>query len=86
MVKGQGYLSFLLRLWQVGGGQGATWRVSLEEIPTGERRAFASLDDLFGYLSERTKPRALPGEAAASEEGRSDRSDAGATPGVDQSR
>ena len=49
MVKGRVYLSYLLRLWQAGAGEGAAWRASLEEIPPGERRAFAGLDDLLGY-------------------------------------
>ena len=65
MVKGQGYFSYLLRLWQVGTGQGAAWRASLEEIPTGERRAFASLDDLASYLCERMRSSSPLGEEAA---------------------
>ena len=68
MVKGQGYFSYLLRLWQVGTGRGAAWRASLEEIPTAERKAFASLDDLVGYLRERTRSGSPPGEGAAREE------------------
>ena len=67
MVKGQGYCSYLLRLWQVGTGEGAAWRASLE-IPTGERRAFAGLDDLVGYLREQTRSGSPPGEEAAREE------------------
>ena len=67
MVKGQGYFSYLLRLWRVGTGQGAAWRATLEEIPSGERRAFAGLDDLVGYLRERTRSGSLPGDAAARE-------------------
>jgi len=61
-----GYLSYLLRLWwedcdgkphREGGesghadGKGA-WRASLESVRTGERRDFASLEELFGFLRE----------------------------------
>lgn len=45
------YLSYLLRLWREGEGR-ATWRASLESSHTGERKGFASLDDLFGFLQE----------------------------------
>jgi hypothetical protein len=52
-------LSYLLRLWRVGddgeshhaGGMGV-WRASLESVRTGERKVFASLDDLFDFLRE----------------------------------
>ena len=67
MVKGQVYFSYLLRLWKAGTGQGAAWRASLEEIPTGERKAFAGLDDLVGYLCERMRSGSPPGEGAARE-------------------
>ncbi|MBN1812132.1 MAG: hypothetical protein JXA14_09880 [Anaerolineae bacterium] len=51
MVKEQpGYISYLLRLWR----EGAAWRASLESTRTGELRAFASLDELFDFLRERT--------------------------------
>ena len=43
------YLSYLLRLWQEG-EEKKTWRASLENSRTGERRGFASLDDLYRYL------------------------------------
>ncbi len=49
------YVSYLLRLWREGDSeQEAIWRASLESTRTGERRAFASLDELFDYLRERT--------------------------------
>jgi hypothetical protein len=51
------YLSYLLRLWQQGGGEGSQWRASLESPQSGERRAFASLADLFAFLREQTGPR-----------------------------
>jgi hypothetical protein len=53
------YLSYLLRLWRVSGdkeshhaGGGGVWRASLESVRTGERRSFASLEELFDFLRE----------------------------------
>jgi len=54
------YLSFLLRLWRVNGGDKQTgvgvaiWRASIENPLTGERRGFASLDALFVFLRQQT--------------------------------
>jgi hypothetical protein len=48
------YLSFLLRLWRVSGKEQTVWRASLEDPATGEQQAFASLDDLFGFLRRET--------------------------------
>ena len=54
------YVSYLLRLWRVDDDDGppspekAVWRASLEDPNTRERRAFASLDDLFDFLREQT--------------------------------
>jgi hypothetical protein len=54
------YLSYLLRLWRVGGDGGthreeeAVWRASLESPLTGERIGFASLDALFAFLRQQT--------------------------------
>lgn len=58
--RGQpGYLSYLLRLWQVD-HQGVTrqegvtlWRASVESSLTGERQGFASLEELFKFLNAR---------------------------------
>lgn len=47
------YLSYLLRLWRVSEEETA-WRVSLESSHTGERKGFASLDDLFSFLRGQT--------------------------------
>ena len=46
----RGYMSYLLRLWQIRSGGELVWRASLECPHTGERVSFASLDDLFGFL------------------------------------
>ncbi len=48
------YLSYLLRLWQTSDGKKQIWRASLESPGTGERRGFASLKDLFGFLQAQT--------------------------------
>ena len=44
------YISYLLRLWQIRSGGELVWRASLESPHTGERKGFASLDDLFDFL------------------------------------
>lgn len=48
------YLAYMLRLWRGVTGGVSTWRASLEDPATGERRGFADLDQLFGYLAKRT--------------------------------
>jgi len=53
-VEKQGYLAYLLRLWQVKVHGKTTWRASLESSLTGERLGFASLDELFAYLQRQT--------------------------------
>lgn len=66
MAKGRpDYLSYLLCLWRVSGdgeslgmGSGAIWRASLESTRTGERRGFASLEELFDFLRKETGERA----------------------------
>jgi hypothetical protein len=45
------YQSFVLRLWCDSPTSG--WRASLEDIATGQRQSFASLDLLATYLLER---------------------------------
>ena len=48
------YVSYLLRLWRGSGEETAVWRASLESPHTGERRGFASLDELFDFLRQQT--------------------------------
>jgi hypothetical protein len=50
MSKQLRYLSFLLRLWQVKQNGRETWRASLEDPRTGEKRGFASLEALMDFL------------------------------------
>ena len=53
------YLAYMLRLWQVGGGDEPTWRALLESPHTGERRGFADLETLFEFLREQTESQPL---------------------------
>ena len=53
------YLSYLLRLWQVGEegradgvAEKRVWRASLEHPTPTQRRGFACLDDLFDFLRQ----------------------------------
>jgi hypothetical protein len=50
------YVSYLLRLWQTERGGALIWRASLQSAHTGERRGFASLDDLYAFLELETTP------------------------------
>ena len=53
-----GYQVYLLRLWraQIRGKQ--AWRVSTESPGTGERQSFASLEQLYAFLSARCERQA----------------------------
>ena len=53
MTKRRAYVSYLLRLWQTGDVEKATWRASLEDPLTGERQGFASLEMLVAFLQAR---------------------------------
>jgi hypothetical protein len=48
------YLSYLLRLWRTQDRETCIWRASLEHPGTGERRGFASLEDLMAFLEAQT--------------------------------
>ena len=52
MNQERDYVSYLLRLWQVGGKDEPVWRASLECPRTGSREGFASLTDLFAFLAQ----------------------------------
>jgi hypothetical protein len=49
----QGYRAYMLRLRRTDGAHSA-WRATLEEPTTGERHAFASLDEMTTWLREQT--------------------------------
>lgn len=45
------YHAFLLRFWR--DDETVPWRIQLEDPHTGERRGFASLEQMIAYLGER---------------------------------
>ncbi|MBN1487952.1 MAG: hypothetical protein JW981_09945 [Anaerolineae bacterium] len=47
------YLSYLLRLWHPGNGK--SWHVMLEQVGTGERHGFATLEELFAFLKQQVE-------------------------------
>lgn len=46
------YRAYLLRLWQTGDDESASWRALLEDPRTGERHGFADLASLFAFLND----------------------------------
>ena len=48
------YLAYLLRVWCVTGDGAPVWRASLEDVQTGERQGFGSLELLLAFLLEET--------------------------------
>lgn len=44
------YLAFLVRLWTVRRNGDLLWRASVEDVHTGERRAFADVAGLVAFL------------------------------------
>lgn len=53
-IDGTIYYSYLLRMWQVLTDGERTWRFQLENVQTGEKSGFASLEDLFARLHQVT--------------------------------
>ena len=49
---GRRHVSYLLRLWQAESESRVIWRASIQSPDTGERRGFAALADLLGFLEE----------------------------------
>jgi hypothetical protein len=49
------YLSYLLRLWRVEGGEQPVWRASLKDVGRGEQVGFDNLEELFDYLRAETE-------------------------------
>ena len=54
----KGYQTYLLRLWYVQVQGKTQWRASIESPHTGERQLFASLEQLFAFVSERCESQA----------------------------
>ena len=53
-TRGPGYQAYVLRLWPARSGGQTTWRAMLEDVRTGERRGFGSLEELFAFLAAQT--------------------------------
>jgi hypothetical protein len=51
-VNGAIHYSYLLRLWQVHAYGENAWHILLENVQTGEKRGFASLEELFAYFDQ----------------------------------
>ena len=45
-------LVYLLRLWRITNGEQVIWRAALQDVRTGERRGFASLDQAVAFLRQ----------------------------------
>jgi len=52
--SGRRYIAQLLRLWQAEANGRLGWRASLQDVATGQRRHFGSLEALVAYLRELT--------------------------------
>jgi len=48
------YHAYLLRLWHTEQAGRSVWRMALEDAHTGERRGFATLDQLVAFLQALT--------------------------------
>ncbi len=66
MVKPDRYRVYVLRMWPVQRGGLPQWHISLENVSTGERERFLSLEDLFLYF-ERELSSAMRGFAEVEE-------------------
>jgi hypothetical protein len=53
--EGRRHLAYLIRLWQVGNGREVAWRVSLQDVHTGQRHGFANLDGACRFLRARSE-------------------------------
>ena len=53
-VNADTYYSYLLRMWQVPTNEQHTWRIQLENVQSGEKHGFASLEELLAYLRQVT--------------------------------
>ncbi len=49
------YQAFLLRLWRVKEDGQLAWRVSLEQVDSGEKHGFSSLEELFAFIERFTQ-------------------------------
>jgi hypothetical protein len=59
MTKAEGQrdaLAYVLRMWRVSDGGRLVWRVSLQDVRSGERLGFACLDEACSFLRAQTGP------------------------------
>ncbi len=49
------YVSYLVRMWRAGGDDARAWRAAVESAQTGEKEAFANLDELFVFLRDEAR-------------------------------
>jgi hypothetical protein len=54
-----GYQVYLLRVWRAQCNCQWQWRASIESPGSGERRSFASLEQLYAYLGEQCERQLL---------------------------
>jgi hypothetical protein len=67
-MDGATYYSYLLRIWQVPNNDERAWRIQLENVQTGEKHGFASLEELLVYLGQVTAQEGNPtGEGSQGE-------------------
>ena len=52
----RGYRAYLVRFWDAGSPGAPLWRVSVQDVQTGERRGFPDLASLVAFLSEQIAP------------------------------
>ncbi|MDX1415508.1 MAG: hypothetical protein R3293_15040 [Candidatus Promineifilaceae bacterium] len=55
----RGYVSYLLRLWQVQENDHWLWRASLESSQSGQKWFFANLEDLMRFMYTKASELAL---------------------------
>jgi hypothetical protein len=66
------YRSFLVRLWRSESDDPPVWHASTEDTMTGERRNFAGMAQLFGFLEQQVhEPQADETTAQPAPDGRS---------------
>ncbi|MCL4860263.1 MAG: hypothetical protein KJZ93_12685 [Caldilineaceae bacterium] len=61
------YHSYLVRIWRP--GPQAAWRIMAEAVVTGERRTFASLEELLGFLQTELRSPPAPPDQPRSHKG-----------------
>ena len=56
------YQAYLLRLWRVEVNGQLAWRASLEQVDSGEKHGFCSLEELFAFIERCTQSTAVLNE------------------------